>query len=173
MENYSEYNPDYRPDDEIEEDLSQQLEADPRIDEVDIDVGVTEGIARLTGTAESGEEAEMAESIATRVDGVLGVINEVYVVSSSHTEARPPGLELEQEPELEDIEVLPGDREATENYIEAVDEGLSYIPPDEPEFPTERDSAGQLRRREVGDQRFKSRRKLRKHETDKVEGTEL
>lgn len=168
-----EYNPDYRDDEEIAEDVLALLEEDPRVDHVDIDVKVDRGTVKLSGSVESGEEAEMAEALAQRVDGVIDVVNELYVVGSSRTEAPWPGRDAPQEEELEGIEVAAGDREATENYIASVEEGLPYIPPDEPEFPVERDAAFELRRREISEQRARERRRRRKRETDKVEGQEL
>ncbi|MCL5292186.1 MAG: BON domain-containing protein [Actinobacteria bacterium] len=173
MEASPEYNPWFRSDDEIAEDVASKLGEDSRVDDIDIDVDVVNGVVKLSGTAESAEEAEMAESIAQIVDGVIDVVNDLYVLKSSHTQAPWPGADVKEEAELEDVEVIPGDREATENYIDAVDQGFSYIPPDEPEFPTERDSPNALRRREVAEQRFRRRRRPRKRGTDKVEGQEL
>ncbi|MHB0977542.1 MAG: BON domain-containing protein [Candidatus Aquicultorales bacterium] len=173
MEQLPEYNPAFRTDEEIYEDIIDQLERDSRIDEVDIEIEVTEGIVKLTGQAESAQEAEMAESIIQRIDGVIDVINELFVVQSGHTQEAWPGKDTEAEAELEDIEPLPGDREATEDHMESVEEGLSYVPPDEPSFPTTRNGAFELRRREVAAARDRERRKLGKHDTKKVEGQEL
>lgn len=172
METNAEYNPYYRMDDEIADDLLDQFTRDSRIDDVDIEIEVHEGEVTLRGTAESATEAEAAESIAQRTEGVIDVINELYVVESSHTQAASPGRDTEPEDELEGIEPLPGEREATEDYIDAVEQGLSYIPPDHPEFPIERNSADEVRRREVAEARSRERRHLRKGQSKKVEGQE-
>lgn len=168
-----EYNSYYRSDDEIFEDVRDRLGVDPRIDLTDIEIVVKKGVVTLRGEAESAEEVEMAEALAQRIEGVIDVVNELYVVGAGHSQAPWPGKDAAQEEELEDVEVLPGEREATENYIEAVDEGIPYIPPDAPEFSDERDSARKLARDEAAEQRSRSRRKLRKGQSDKVEGQEL
>lgn len=70
---------------QIESDINDALERDGRVDEEDIDVSVENGIARLSGTADSVREKTAAINDARGVLGVVDVIDEIRVVTDIET----------------------------------------------------------------------------------------
>ena len=68
-----------RRDDRILEDINDRLCDDPYLDASDIEVGVKDGEAILTGTVESREAKRMAADIAENVTGVKNVENRLRV----------------------------------------------------------------------------------------------
>jgi osmotically-inducible protein OsmY len=65
---------------ELKHDVEAELEWDPSVDAHRIGVAVTDGIVTLTGEAKSFAEKWNAERAAERVEGVLGVANEIKVL---------------------------------------------------------------------------------------------
>jgi osmotically-inducible protein OsmY len=71
---------DEQPGDEALADaVRRQLREDALTTDLPIDVGVEEGIVHLYGTVEELEDAENAEEIASRVPGVIEVIDELEI----------------------------------------------------------------------------------------------
>ncbi|MBE0448261.1 MAG: BON domain-containing protein [Actinobacteria bacterium] len=136
-------------DDEIAEAVEQLFAADDRVDETYIEVTVENGVVRLEGSVSVQEEKEMAESLLDNIEGIQTVVNDLQVIESGYTPEPWPGPPPGEEEEFEDIEVLPADEDlVSEDPIETVEEGKSYVPPNEPMFPTERgDAAERIRER--------------------------
>jgi osmotically-inducible protein OsmY len=59
--------------------IGRQLTADPNINRFDIDVDVIDGVVYLSGVVQDEEAKEAAERIATNVDGVVRVQNELQI----------------------------------------------------------------------------------------------
>jgi len=135
-------------DDEILEAVEQLFAADDRVGATYIEVTVENGVVRLEGAVGTQQEKEMAESLLDNIEGIQVVINELQVVESGFTPDEWPGLFAEEE-EFEGVEVLPADEDlVSEDPMDVVDEGKSYVPPNEPIFPTERgDAAERMRQR--------------------------
>ncbi|HZD60198.1 MAG TPA: BON domain-containing protein [Anaerolineae bacterium] len=135
-------------DDEIAEAVEQLFAADERVDETYIEITVENGVVHLEGSVGTQQELEMTESLLDNIEGIQLVINDLQVIESGFTPESWPGNPPEEE-EFEDIEVLPADEDlVSEDPIEAVEEGKSYVPPNEPVFPTERgDAAERMRER--------------------------
>lgn len=136
-------------DDEITETVEQMFASDDRVDETYIEVTTENGVVHLEGAVSVQEEKEMAESLLDNVEGIQTVVNDLQVVESGFTGEPWPGVASGEEEEFEGVEVLPADEDlVTEDPMEAVDEGKSYVPPNEPMFPTERaESAERMRQR--------------------------
>lgn len=69
-------------DEVVDERIAAALEKDERLDEAAIDVEVTNGVARLTGTVDSQAERLTAAVVARGVPGVRAVQNDLRVSSS-------------------------------------------------------------------------------------------
>lgn len=74
---------DRRPDDDIAQDIARELNEDAATTDLMVDVDVRSGVAVLTGTVPSLEDAENAEAVAARVPGVVEVRERLHI----------PGLE--------------------------------------------------------------------------------
>lgn len=71
---------DNQPGDEALADaVRRELQEDVLTTALPIDVGVEEGVVHLYGTVEELEDAENAEEVASRVPGVLEVIDELEI----------------------------------------------------------------------------------------------
>jgi osmotically-inducible protein OsmY len=81
-----------RSDEEIRRDVEAELRWDPDLDESDIAVAVKDGVVTLTGFVKSYKDKWQAERAAKRVQGVLGVVNDV--------EVRLPGIDERPDPEI-------------------------------------------------------------------------
>lgn len=81
-----------RSDEEIRRDVEAELRWDPDLDEPEIAVTVRDGIVTLTGFVKSYKDKWQAERAAKRVQGVLGVVNDV--------EVRLPGIDERPDPEI-------------------------------------------------------------------------
>ena len=81
-----------RSDEEIKRDVEQELRWDPDIDATDIAVAVKNGVVTLTGFVRSYSDKWEAERAAKRVDGVLGVVNDL--------EVRLPNIDERPDPEI-------------------------------------------------------------------------
>ncbi len=68
-----------RTDAEIERDIEAELQWCPDVDQTDIAVKVTGGVATLTGYAASDFQKYRAEALTKRVAGVRGVANDLVV----------------------------------------------------------------------------------------------
>ena len=68
-----------RSDLDIKRDVEQELQADPDIDATDIAVAVKSGVVTLSGFARSYGQRWQAETAVKRVNGVLGVANDIEV----------------------------------------------------------------------------------------------
>jgi osmotically-inducible protein OsmY len=64
---------------ELREDVEEELEWEPSVDERRIGVSVTDGIVTLTGQVGSYAEKWNAERAVERVEGVKGIANEIEV----------------------------------------------------------------------------------------------
>lgn len=142
-------------DDEIYDTVTQLFAADDRIDPTYIELSVNNGVVHLEGSVSTQEEKEMAESLLDDIEGIQSVINDLEVVESDYN-APPewPGVAEPEEQEFEDIEVLPADEDlVSEDPIEVIEEGKSYVPPNEPTFPTERAHSAERMRKRVAEER--------------------
>jgi osmotically-inducible protein OsmY len=88
-----------RSDSDIKQDVEAELRYEPDLDATDITVSVKNGVVTLSGFAKSYLQKYKAETVAKRVDGVVGVANEI--------EVRLPGIDERPDPEIA--------REATAN----------------------------------------------------------
>lgn len=68
-----------RSDERIREDVNERLTQHGQIDATDIDVRVDNGVATLSGTANSRREKRMAEDVAESVSGVKDIDNQLKV----------------------------------------------------------------------------------------------
>jgi osmotically-inducible protein OsmY len=68
-----------RPDNEIRRDVLQELDSDPKIASRDIAASVHNGVVTLAGFARSFGEKSQAEADARRVEGVVGIANDIEV----------------------------------------------------------------------------------------------
>jgi osmotically-inducible protein OsmY len=69
----------YKPDSEIQQAVIQELTWDPRVDETEVGVQVSNGVVTLTGNVGSWGRRWAAQEAAHRVAGVLDVANDVRV----------------------------------------------------------------------------------------------
>ena len=77
-----------RTDSEIKRDVEDELKYDASVDSSDIGVSVQNGVVALTGFVHSYGQKLQAETDAKRVNGVLGVANDIEVRIAS-VDARP------------------------------------------------------------------------------------
>jgi len=125
-------------DDEILDTVERLFAVDERIDDSNMEITVENGVVYLEGAVGTQEEKEMAESLLDDIEGIQAVENSLQVVLSGFTPDERLAGPLEEE-EFEDIEVLPADEDlVSEDPLEVVEEGKSYVPPNEPILPTER-----------------------------------
>ena len=64
--------------------IQRELRRDALTTDLRIEVGVSRGVARLRGVAPTLEDAENAEAVAARVDGVLDVIEELDIADNTN-----------------------------------------------------------------------------------------
>ncbi len=142
-------------DDEIYERIKEIYSIDDRIDATYIEFTVEDGFVHLGGSVSNQEEKEMAESLLDNIEGVRQITNDLEIVQSDYDRSKPwPGVAESEEQEFEDVEVLPADEDlASEDPIEVIEEGKSYVPPTEPEFPTERAHPAERMRERVAEER--------------------
>ena len=77
-----------RSDSEIKRDVEEELRWEPNVDPTDIAVAVKNGVVTLTGFVRSYAEKFSAEGAAKRVEGVVGVANDLEV-RLPQTDERP------------------------------------------------------------------------------------
>lgn len=76
-------------DESIRDAVLRELREDAATTALAIDVGVTEGVVRLTGRVPDLDDAESAEDVATRVPGVVEVAEDLVVAAlESRSERR-------------------------------------------------------------------------------------
>jgi hypothetical protein len=66
-------------DSDLQRDVQEELEWEPRVDHADIGVSVTDGVVSLNGYVKTYAEKIAAERAAMRVEGVKAVADEVKV----------------------------------------------------------------------------------------------
>jgi osmotically-inducible protein OsmY len=81
-----------RSDSDIKRDVEEELKWEPDVDSTDIGVAVKNGVVTVTGFVRSYTEKWEAEAAAKRVDGVLGVANDIQV--------RLPGSDARPDPDI-------------------------------------------------------------------------
>src|SRR5207237_10497585 len=81
-----------RSDSDIKRDVEDELRWDPDLDATDIAITVKSGIVTLAGFTRSYSDKLEAEAAAKRVEGVLGVANDI--------EVRLPALDQRPDPEI-------------------------------------------------------------------------
>ena len=64
---------------DIKRDVEDELRFDPDINATDIGVAVKDGVVTLTGYVRSYRQRRLAEQDTKRVDGVVGVVNDIEV----------------------------------------------------------------------------------------------
>ena len=84
-----------RPDSEIKRDVEAELRWDPDVDATDIGVAVKNAVVTLSGFVKSYSEKYAAEKATKRVNGVLGVANDIEVRLPSGFERTDPELARE------------------------------------------------------------------------------
>lgn len=81
-----------RTDSELKKDVEDELSYDPYLESSDIGVSVKSGVVSLTGFARSFLKKTQAETDAKRVNGVLGVANDI--------EVRLPSVDSRPDPDI-------------------------------------------------------------------------
>lgn len=81
-----------RPDSEIQRDVEEELQWDPKLDATDIAVSVNSGVVTLMGFVRNYMQKMEAKSDAKRVAGLLGVVNDI--------EVRLPNIDQRPDPEI-------------------------------------------------------------------------
>jgi osmotically-inducible protein OsmY len=81
-----------RIDSEIKRDVEAELQSDPTIDATDIAVAVKNGVVTLTGFVRSYSEKLEAEAAAKRVNGVVGLANDLEVRLSAADQRPDPEI---------------------------------------------------------------------------------
>jgi osmotically-inducible protein OsmY len=71
-----------RSDERIREDVNERLTDDWRVDAIDIEVSVDNGLVTLAGRVASRAEKRRAEDVAESVSGVTDVSNQLRVYST-------------------------------------------------------------------------------------------
>lgn len=66
-------------DSQLQQDVMEELEWEPRVDHTDIGVSVTDGVVSLNGFVKSYAEKLAAENVARRVAGVRAIAEELHV----------------------------------------------------------------------------------------------
>lgn len=82
-----------RPNDAIASDVENALLEDPATDIWEIESSVENGVVTLTGTVNSWHEKELASNVASGVDGVSGIVNNITV----EYQGDRPDVEIENE----------------------------------------------------------------------------
>lgn len=137
-------------DDELYDAILQQFNEQPEIDTGWIDVQVKDGQVTLSGRVGSDSEIRIAENILTDVLGIRSVANEL-VVDELHRGTNPEAADdaVVADLEVDDqrgeqgskstsdtadhlVEDLDGQAYGTHDMQSAIEEGMSYEPPDRP-----------------------------------------
>jgi osmotically-inducible protein OsmY len=105
-------------DQEIKENLSHVLEWNPYIDESAIQIGVGNGVVKITGSTDSFWKKERVEEIAFDISGVVDVINELVVAPTENFRDQEIGntiiSSLDKNPDIDATEV---DAEVTNGKV--------------------------------------------------------
>jgi osmotically-inducible protein OsmY len=80
-------------DDELEREVQDALYRDPATDSWEISTAVSDGTVVLSGTVDSWTERDLAETVASGVEGIRAIENEIEVVSPESRD----DLEIERE----------------------------------------------------------------------------
>jgi osmotically-inducible protein OsmY len=81
-----------RSDERIREDVNERLTDDWRVDAIDIEVSVDNGVVTLAGRVASRAEKRRAEDIAESVSGVTDVSNQLRIGSSAPLKTEEPEM---------------------------------------------------------------------------------
>ena len=68
-----------RTDQAIQEDVEQELQWDPDLDAINIAVSVKDGVVTLAGMVNDNSDRIAAENVASSVDGVVRVNNNLQI----------------------------------------------------------------------------------------------
>ena len=71
----------YASDSKIEDQVRTALLSDPHLERLPVEVQVLDGVVKLHGTVDSPFEKRHAADLASRVDGVVGITNDLFVRS--------------------------------------------------------------------------------------------
>jgi hypothetical protein len=83
-----------RSDDRIREDVCDRMTEDPILDASEIEIDVSQGEVRLSGSVTSREQKRRAEDIAERIGGVRDVTNQLRVMhNGGHSTSSRPASE--------------------------------------------------------------------------------
>jgi osmotically-inducible protein OsmY len=85
-----------RSDERIKDDINDRLSDDPFVDATDIDVAVSNGDVRLTGTVDHRSTKRRAEDLAESVSGVKNVENRLRVAQPVSGINQPSGISTPQ-----------------------------------------------------------------------------
>ncbi|MBA4156596.1 MAG: BON domain-containing protein [Gemmatimonadetes bacterium] len=136
-------------DDELEQLIRQQLQEYPNLDVGWIEVNVRDGVVTLTGSVGTDSEKQVAEKVVAEVVGVKDFSNQM-VVSKLHRGELPESIDesLAEETEMDDhlggnlrnqsdtaahlIDDPEQEAFGTRDMQQAIQEGITYIPPDRP-----------------------------------------
>ncbi|NCO65324.1 MAG: hypothetical protein AUK32_05115 [Candidatus Aquicultor secundus] len=141
-------------DDEIFDIVQEVYASSDKIVADYINVTVENGIVYLEGSVSNQEEREAAETLLDSVEGIAQVVNNLEVVETDYTGDEPwPGI---AEPAIEEfgpVEVIEPDEElATDDIQSAIEDGKSYVPPQNPDFPEERAHTAERMRERVAEE---------------------
>jgi hypothetical protein len=141
-------------DDEIFDRINEIYSTSDQIEAGNIDVNIENGMVYLEGSVSNQEEKERAESLLDEVEGITQVVNNLEVILSDYNRPEPwPGIAEPAVEEFGPVEVIQPDEElATDDIQEAIEEGKSYVPPQNPEFPDERAHTAERMRERVAEE---------------------
>jgi osmotically-inducible protein OsmY len=105
------------------------LLSDARVSALDVDVDVDNGVARLTGIVDTDEQKMWAEEVASSVEGVVEVENEIVVESYQARTAELEGEALLNMPT--EIPGMIGPARAPAAYGGPAPGVMTVLPPDE------------------------------------------
>lgn len=140
-------------DDEILDLINEIYSSSGQIEASDMDITAENGVVYLEGSVGNQEEKEKAESLLDNVEGITQVVNNLEVILSDYDRSEPwPGR---AEPIIEEfgpVEVIEPDEElATDDVQSAIEDGKTYVPPQDPDFPTERAHPAERMRERVAE----------------------
>lgn len=143
--------PEGMSDDELYDVIMERFEASPQVQQGWIDLGVRDGFVTLGGRVGTDTEIQVAESIVTDIVGVGRYTNEL-MTSDLHRESTPEAADDavlqdresddqlgEPDPQQSDTAEhlatdLEGESFGTHDMGAAIEDGMTYTPPDRP-FP--------------------------------------
>ncbi|MHB8841664.1 MAG: BON domain-containing protein [Candidatus Aquicultor sp.] len=140
--------------DEIFNIVNETYSTSEKVEPTYIEVTVDNATVYLEGSVSSQEEKEAAETLLDSVEGIAQVVNNLEVVEINYTGDEPwPGI---AEPEIEEfgpVEVIAADEElATDDIQSAIEDGKSYVPPQNPDFSEERAHTAERMRERVAEE---------------------